>query len=134
MDGAFVPSARALFSLQPWLDNFAANVVLVQFNHRMIAYLLVAAALWHALALARSHPGTSTARRARALAGLALAQMMLGIATLVLVVPLWAGLAHQALALMLVGMAALHARLCQGVARSANPTRISAGLAPGAFG
>ena len=37
--------------------------------------------------------------------------MVLGIATLLLVVPLWAGLAHQLLAMALLAMATVHARL-----------------------
>jgi cytochrome c oxidase assembly protein subunit 15 len=37
--------------------------------------------------------------------------MALGIVTLLLVVPLWAGLAHQLLAFAVLGMAVVHARL-----------------------
>ena len=113
MDGALVPPLAALFALRPLIDNFAANVVLVQFNHRLLAYLLVVAALAHALAVRRAEPGSSAARRASALAGIAVLQMALGIVTLLWAVPLWAGLAHQALALALLAMAAVHARLCE---------------------
>jgi cytochrome c oxidase assembly protein subunit 15 len=111
MDGEFIPAGSALFVVQPWIENFVDNVTLVQFNHRMVAYALVALALWHAFSLARHAPGTSAARRARALAGLTLAQMALGIVTLLLVVPLWAGLAHQILAMVVLAMAVVHARL-----------------------
>ena len=120
MDGALVPPTSALFALSPGFDNLVANVTLVQFNHRMVAYLVVAAAIFHALAAGRAMPGSGAAKRARVLAGLALMQMALGIATLVLVVPLWAGLAHQAAAMALVGMAAAHARLT-GAARESSP-------------
>jgi cytochrome c oxidase assembly protein subunit 15 len=41
---------------------------------------------------------------------LTLAQMALGIVTLVLVVPVWAGLAHQILALAVLGTAVAHVR------------------------
>jgi cytochrome c oxidase assembly protein subunit 15 len=37
--------------------------------------------------------------------------MALGIVTLVLVVPLWAGLAHQVFAMAVLGTAVAHARL-----------------------
>src|ERR671921_725556 len=37
MGGVFVPPASALFSVSPWIENFVDNVVLVQFNHRLIA-------------------------------------------------------------------------------------------------
>ncbi|MDB5592968.1 MAG: cytochrome oxidase assembly, partial [Enterovirga sp.] len=40
-----------------------------------------------------------------------MAQMALGIVTLLLVVPLWAGLAHQLLAMALLVAATLHLRL-----------------------
>ncbi len=83
----------------------------MQFNHRLVAYLIVGLALWHAYRHAGGSCGNEAARRATGVAGLALAQMALGIATLLLVVPLWAGLAHQVLAMLLLAMAVVHARL-----------------------
>jgi cytochrome c oxidase assembly protein subunit 15 len=38
------------------------------------------------------------------------AQAAIGIVTLVLVVPLWAGLLHQAFAIIVLGMATVHAQ------------------------
>jgi cytochrome c oxidase assembly protein subunit 15 len=111
MDGAFVPPASVLLSVTPWIENFVDNVALVQFNHRIVAYAIVAFALWHAWTMRVVLPGSKTARRATALAGLTLAQMALGITTLVLVVPLWAGLAHQVFAMVVLGMAVAHARV-----------------------
>lgn len=105
MDGALIPPAAALFAVQPWAENFVDNAALVQFNHRLGAYLLFALALWHAWALR----GTVLARRAWHLFGLVLAQAVLGIVTLLLVVPLWAGLAHQALAFLVIAYAVTHA-------------------------
>ena len=106
MDGRIVPEVSAMFSVKPWIENFVDNPVLVQFNHRMVAYLIVAAALWHAFA-ARAGAG---AGRAGLIAGLTLAQAALGITTLLLVVPLWAGLSHQLLAMVLLMVAVHHAR------------------------
>ena len=114
MDGRLVPPASALFSGTPLIENFVDNLALVQFNHRTMALLLVGIALWHALAVRRRAPGSTVARRAEALAGLCLAQMALGIVTLVLVVPLWAGLGHQLLAMIVLAMAVFHARRCAG--------------------
>lgn len=111
MDGAFVPPAAVLFSVKPLIENFVDNLALVQFNHRMVAYALVAFALWHAWSLSRQAPASKAARRARALAGLGLAQMALGIVTLILVVPLWAGLLHQVFAMVVLCMAVAHARV-----------------------
>jgi cytochrome c oxidase assembly protein subunit 15 len=116
MDGRLVPPAEALFVRTPWIENLVDNVALVQFDHRLAAYVLLAAALAHALHLRRAARGTSAARRAIAVAGLISAQVVLGIVTLVLVVPLWAGLAHQLLAMLVLAMATAHARLCRGVA------------------
>ncbi len=111
MDGALVPPASALFSVTPLIENFVDNVVLVQFNHRIAAYAIVAFALWHAWTLRRTAPGSKAASRAAAMAGLTLAQMGLGIVTLLLVVPLWAGLAHQVFAMAVLAMAVVHARV-----------------------
>jgi cytochrome c oxidase assembly protein subunit 15 len=111
MDGQLIPSASALFVVKPWIENLVDNVTLVQFNHRMVAYALVAFASWHAWRVHRIDPGSKAARRAKALAGLALGQMVLGIVTLLLVVPLWAGLAHQVFAMAVLGMAVAHERL-----------------------
>ena len=115
MDGALVPSAASLFSQHlPLWENFVDNPVLVQFNHRIGAYLLLALALWHAFAMRRVAPGSGAAKRATVVAGLTLAQGLLGIVTLLLVVPLWAGLAHQALAFVVLAMAVVHVTRTRG--------------------
>ncbi|WP_112663555.1 COX15/CtaA family protein [Microvirga flavescens] len=111
MDGSLIPPTSALFSVTPWIENFVDNVLLVQFNHRLVAYAIVAFALWHAWNLQRHTGGSKAARRATALAGMTLAQMVLGIVTLLLVVPLWAGLLHQVFAMVVLGMAVAHARV-----------------------
>ncbi|GJD48800.1 Heme A synthase [Methylobacterium crusticola] len=114
MDGALVPPG--LLSGTPWFENFVDNLALVQFNHRLAAYALLLVAGLHCLDARRSAPGTGAARRATALLGLVAAQAALGVTTLLLVVPLWAGLAHQVTAMLVLGMAAAHARLCAGPA------------------
>jgi heme a synthase len=114
MDGRLVPPAATLFSGTPWIENFVDNLALVQFNHRVFALALVGAALWHAVSLWRAAPGSAAASRAGALAALCLGQAALGVVTLLLAVPLWAGLAHQLLAMALLVVAVAHARLCAG--------------------
>jgi len=116
MDGGFAPSLATLFVVTPWIENFVDNVALVQLNHRLVGYALVAFALWHAITAWRAAPASGVARRARAVAGLMVAQGALGVVTLVLVVPLWAGLAHQALAMVVLVMAAAHARITRAEA------------------
>lgn len=120
MDGVLVPPAATLFAVSPFWENFVDNVALVQFNHRLGAYLLLALALWHAVALRRAAPGSGSAKRATAIAGLVLAQSALGIITLLLVVPLWAGLAHQALGFVVLAMGVVHVtRSMAGTPRAA---------------
>jgi len=111
MDGAFIPSVSELFVVRPWIENFVDNVTTVQFNHRMVAYGVAAFALAHAWSLQRRAPGSPAASRALWLAGLVFAQIGLGIATLLLVVPLWAALAHQIFAMLVLGVAVAHATL-----------------------
>jgi cytochrome c oxidase assembly protein subunit 15 len=108
MDGGLVPPAATLFAGTPLWENFVDNVALVQFNHRIGAYVLLVVALWHMLALRKAAPGSGGAKRATALAGLVLAQAALGVVTLLLVVPLWAGLGHQALGFAVLAMAVVH--------------------------
>jgi cytochrome c oxidase assembly protein subunit 15 len=108
MDGALMPPASTLFAGTPFWENFVDNVALVQFNHRIGAYLLLALALWHLASLRRVAPGSGGAKRATAITGLVLAQSALGIVTLLLVVPLWAGLAHQALGFAVLAMGVVH--------------------------
>jgi heme a synthase len=71
----------------------------------------VAFAVWHAWTIHRQAKSSRTAGRATGMAGLALAQMALGIVTLLLAVPLWAGLAHQVFAMAVLAMAVVHARV-----------------------
>jgi cytochrome c oxidase assembly protein subunit 15 len=113
MNGMLVPPGSELFAVSPWIENFVDNLTLVQFNHRLTAYLLLAVALLHAVDARRTRPGTGMARRATGVAGIVLAQACLGIATLLLAVPLWAALAHQVFAMAVLTMATVHACVSQ---------------------
>lgn len=108
MDGALVPGD--LFVQSPaWLNLFE-NAKTVQFVHRLGAYVLFAAALWHMVQCLRQGPGTTHARRSVVLFALITLQAALGITTLVLQVPLHAALAHQGGALVVLGFAVAHWR------------------------
>ena len=110
MDGKWLPDG--LFGLTPWFASLVDDVTTVQFDHRVVAYLVVVFAVLQALAAAFRRGLTSPlARRAGALAYLALLQAALGIATLVLVAPIPLALAHQAMALLLLGAATAHWRV-----------------------
>ena len=122
MNGHVVPPAADLFPRRPPWANPFENPETAQFDHRMTAYLVFAVALIHALDARRRAPGTGAARRAMLLAGLVAGQAAIGIATLLLVVPLWAALLHQGFAMVVLGAATLHRRRLAvpvlGVARS----------------
>jgi heme a synthase len=107
MDGYLVPPAGDLLFSKPAWVNFFENHMLVQFNHRLMAYALVAAAVIHAVQM-RGVAGHGF--WAMKLAVLMLGQAALGIVTLLLVAPVWAALAHQAYAAALLLLATLHAR------------------------
>lgn len=108
MDGGLAPSSATLFAQTPFVQNFVANIPLVQFNHRLGAYLLLALAILHMLQVRRAAPDSDAAARAHVLAGLVLAQGALGVVTLLTQVPLWAGLAHQGFAIILLAVMARH--------------------------
>ena len=108
MDGHLVLPGDVLGALSPWWRNLVDNVAEVQFQHRMTAYLLLALAIVQAVWAARVAPGTSAKRRAVALAGIVAAQATIGILTLVLVVPIWAGMLHQAFAMVVLAMSVVH--------------------------
>jgi heme a synthase len=104
MEGQIVPPVATLFYHSPWFANFAENHALVQFNHRLAAYLLLALALWHALDAGRTRAG----RAARHVAGGMLLQATFGIVALVLAVPLWSGLLHQGFAVIVLAATVIH--------------------------
>ena len=100
MVGQFVPPG--LYAMEPWWVNHFENVATVQFSHRMLAYVLLAAAAmywWRGRAVALS---TSTHRAFDALLAALLVQTGLGIATLLYVVPVGLGALHQAGALVVL--------------------------------
>ena len=47
MDGELVP--HGLFVAEPWWRNLFENPVTAQFDHRMVAYLILVVALVHAV-------------------------------------------------------------------------------------
>jgi len=103
MDGAVVPGD--LFVQSPWWINFFENPKLVQYVHRLGAYALTAVVLINMVVCLRSVPGTTHARRSVVLLLLVFVQASLGIATLLMQVPLHLALAHQGGALIVLGFA-----------------------------
>jgi heme a synthase len=110
IDGYFWPPLQKLTILAPFWRNFLDNILTVQFQHRMVAYALLALTLAQAFYASRVAAKSRAQKRALAIAALAACQVAVGIATLVLGVPLWAGLLHQAFAMIVLGMAAAQAQ------------------------
>jgi len=103
MGGRLVP--EAYFEFEPAWINIFENVAAVQFDHRVLAVVTVVAALLFWLGI-RGKAITGRARRlADALGLVALAQFGLGIATLMMFVPVSVATAHQAGALILFTLA-----------------------------
>ncbi len=99
MEGRIVP--EGLWLLDPLYRNFFENPATAQFNHRLLAGLTLVAVVLFWLR-GRRAPLPPRARLAyRCLGGMVLVQLGLGIATLVLVVPLPLAAAHQAGAVLL---------------------------------
>jgi cytochrome c oxidase assembly protein subunit 15 len=103
MNGHLVPPEYLM--LEPWWENLLHNMAAVQFNHRAIAWLLFFAipAYWWALRRIALPPEGRRASNLM-LAMLAL-QLVLGISTLLLQVPVALGAAHQAGAMLLFALA-----------------------------
>ena len=108
MDGHLIPPGDTLGAMTPLWRNLVDNLATVQFQHRITAYLLLAVAVAQTVATMRVVPGTSAQRRAVAFAALVAAQATIGVVTLVLAVPIWAGLLHQLFAMVVLAMAVVH--------------------------
>lgn len=108
MAGNIIPSG--VFDYDPAWRSVFEDVMTVQFDHRVVAYLLFIAAMIHAFQAWKLVPRTPAARRARHLALLVTAQAGIGIATLVAVVPLDLALLHQFGAAVVLWAAVAHRR------------------------
>jgi cytochrome c oxidase assembly protein subunit 15 len=108
INGSFIPSTADLLFNQPLWRNFFENDLTVQFEHRMTAYALLALALFHAVD-ARRHGGGMLASGAGFVAIAVLAQVSIGVMTLLYSVPIQLALLHQAVALVVLTAATLHA-------------------------
>ena len=109
IDGGFIPSAARLFFDTPWWRNLFDNTLTVQFEHRMVAYTLFALAVLHVLDAVRSRAAPSAINGAVWLAAAVTLQATLGILTLLHQVPTALGLAHQAVAIVVLTAAVMQA-------------------------
>lgn len=107
MEGRWVPDG--LWTMSPVWHNLFENTLTVQFAHRTLAYLIalyvavLAVIAWRGRIVEAQHRWIVT------LSIMVLIQIALGIATLLLVVPIQLAVAHQAMAFVLFGATVAYA-------------------------
>jgi cytochrome c oxidase assembly protein subunit 15 len=121
MDGQWIPSD---YWTNPAYLTFFESHAAAQFNHRVMAYLVVFCALAEGLLVMRYAVDNRVKLTGWLLAGAALAQMALGIATLLGQVPLDLALMHQAGAAVVFVLAVVHLH----AVRRTPPTRDAAAI------
>ena len=106
MNGQFIPSDYwiAEHGILSLFDSHAA----VQFNHRMAAYIVLAAVLFHAWRIVRGGGSGAVRTSGIGLAHAVIAQAVIGILTLLMNVPLLLGLLHQGGAAIVLAIAIWH--------------------------
>lgn len=92
MNNEIIP--EGLFFLKPWYINFFENITTVQFIHRILGTINLLNIIYYSF--------KTKGNIAMLLIGIVAAQFILGIMTLLLQVPLVLGLAHQAVAIILL--------------------------------
>lgn len=107
MDGALVPAGAYAYS-PVWLAPFE-DVTTVQFNHRVVAYALTVAVLALWIAGRRQRLSGGAALTSNVLLAVLALQVLIGIWTLLAVVPIWLGALHQFGAVALLTVGVLHA-------------------------
>lgn len=112
MNGMWIPDG--IMALSPWYANFTENTITVQFDHRWLASATAAGvlALWWT---ERSRQRTGFAEFSiHFLVVAVIAQFALGVATVILVVPVPVAAAHQAGAMVLFTAALFAAYALRG--------------------
>jgi heme a synthase len=122
IDDRLIPRAADLFFADPVWMNFFENTLTIQFTHRIVGYALALLALLHladAVATAGHRKGVRGGALALALA--VLAQIAVGVFTLIYRVPIELAQLHQGTALLVLTLATLHAERLTRPASAARP-------------
>ncbi len=112
MEGSFIP--EGIGELQPWWLNLFENTLTVQFDHRIGAYVVVALTVALVMQTARYLPDAVAMRAAWWVMAAVVAQFVLGVATLLAVVPVPLGALHQAGAVIVLALVLRFLYLLQG--------------------
>ena len=108
MDGGIVPSG--LGDMSPWFVNFFENAVTVQFDHRMVAYAILIWVVAQFFVVRQTPELIDIAVGVRLFAAAVVVQIALGIAALLMHVPIYLALVHQAVAILTFAAAIYHLR------------------------
>jgi cytochrome c oxidase assembly protein subunit 15 len=119
MDGSVVPDGYAM--LRPFVRNLTENIAAVQFDHRLLA--TVTLILVSALAVYGWRSGLPRPLLV-CLAAAVVCQYLLGIATLLLVVPVSVATLHQGGAVLLLTVVLVAVHRLSGASVSLSPERI----------
>ena len=101
--GAWIPSG--LYDLSPWWINHFENHALVHFQHRMLGYVVAAAAIWIFLSVRSIGPDKPLRLAGAHVVALTAIQIALGVVTVVSGVALPLAALHQIVALALFASA-----------------------------
>jgi cytochrome c oxidase assembly protein subunit 15 len=100
MNGQLIPDGMLL--MEPAWHNLTENIIAVQFNHRFLALLLSALSIAFWWSARRRTEAPSVRLALDLMLGALTLQVVLGISTLLLVVPIPLAAAHQGGALLLL--------------------------------
>jgi len=125
IDGGIIPQASHLIFELPLWRNFFENALTVQFDHRMLGYAIGLLALLHLFNAAKlTKRGSVVFSGAALVAAAVVTQVALGIWTLLSVAALPLALLHQAVAMLALTVAVIHA------ARTLPQKTIAPGIRP----
>jgi cytochrome c oxidase assembly protein subunit 15 len=103
-----------MFALEPWWRNLFDNMATVQFDHRVLAIVTLALIIVYWAKIRKTDLPARVAKGVNALLHTAVLQVALGVATLLLIVPISLAAIHQAVAMLLFTVALY---LCHGLRR-----------------
>jgi len=109
IDGSLVPQGSRLFFDMPLWRNFFENPLTAQFDHRMLGYVICLLALLHLLNVVRLTRQRAVRADAVLLAASVIVQAALGVFTLLSVAALPLAVLHQAMAMVTLTFAVIHA-------------------------
>jgi cytochrome c oxidase assembly protein subunit 15 len=112
MDGQLIPGG--LLVMEPAWLNFFENVLTVQFQHRMTAYLLVVVALILMMTTFKVSQRKELRRAGAHVGAFVLLQAVFGVLTLIWHVPLSVALVHQGFAVVVLAASVDHLAVLKG--------------------